>query len=435
MLLKCMTSLRRNGILYSATETILEKYDPEVAEILKDEKKYQTNTIGLIASENIASPLSTCLEGSIFTNKNIEGYPGKRYGNGTDNEDKIEILAINRLKKLFGCEYANVQSGNATIANSAVFMALANPGDTVLSMGLSDGGHLSHGADFHFSGKFYNIVQYGVNKDDEKINMDEVEKLAIKHKPKIIICGSSSYSRLIDYEAFRKISKKVGAYLWVDAAHIIGLVAGKVIPSPIPYADVVTFSTQKTLRGPRGCGVILCKKELKEKIDRGVFPSIQGGGKGDMIAARAVLFKECMTDKYMLYQRQVLKNAKAMCDGCTEEGLRVISGGTENHMFVVDVTDYMESGKEAEDVLKSVGIIVSRNLIPFDKLNSFKTSGIRLGSPLMTTRGAKESEMNKIGKIVAYTLKNKNNIELLERIKNEVIDITKKYPLFSNEWL
>ena len=236
--------------------------------MLRKEQIKQRETIGLIASENVASPLSTCLEGSIFTNKNTEGYPGKRYVSGTENEDKVELIAIDRLKKLFGCGHANLQSGNATIANSAVFMGLLQPGDTVLSMSLNDGGHLSHGAKFHFSGKFYNIIQYGVRPEDEYIDMKMVRELAMEYKPKMIVCGASAYPRLIDYAEFRRIANEVGAYLWVDAAHVIGLIAGKAIPSPVPYADVVTFSTQKTLRGPRGCGVILCKEELKNKIDR-----------------------------------------------------------------------------------------------------------------------------------------------------------------------
>ena len=413
----------------------LKKFDPEIAELLESEAEKQKRTIGLIASENVASPLSTCLEGSIFTNKNTEGYPGKRYVGGTENEDKVELLAIERLKKLFGCDHANVQSGNATIANSAVFMGLLKPGDTVLSMALNDGGHLSHGAKFHFSGKFYNIVQYGVSKENEQIDMDEVRSLARKYHPKMIVCGGSAYPRLIDYVEFRKIADEIGAYLWVDAAHIIGLIAGKVIPSPVPYADVVTFSTQKTLRGPRGCGVILCKEEWKDKIDRGVFPGMQGGPKADMIAARAVLFKECMTPQYMEYQKQVLKNSKALAEGCMEEGLKLVTNGTDNHLSLVKVTDLVASGREAELLLESVGIVTNKNVIPFDTLNSNLTSGIRIGSPLMTTRGAKEEEMKHIGHLIGITLKSKNNDKRLEKIRKEVHDMTGKYSMFSSEWI
>lgn len=412
----------------------LGKFDPEIADLLRNEEIKQRKTIGLIASENVASPLSVCLEGSIFTNKNTEGYPGKRYVGGTENEDKVELLAIERLKKLFGCGHANLQSGNATIANSAVFMGLVKPGDTVLSMALNDGGHLSHGAKFHFSGKFYNIIQYGVSETDECIDMEQVRKLAHEYKPKMIVCGGSAYPRLIDYKEFRKIADEIGAYLWVDAAHIIGMIAGKAIPSPVPFADVVTFSTQKTLRGPRGCGVILCKEELKDKIDRGVFPGMQGGPKADMIAARAVLFKECMTKEYQEYQKQVLLNAKALAQGCVDEGLSLVSGGTDTHLALVKVTDFVESGREAELLLESVGIVTNKNLIPFDTLNSNLTSGIRIGSPLMTTRGAKENEMRNIGRLIGRTLKNKDNEEELNKIRNEVDKITDKYPMFAEEW-
>lgn len=378
--------------------------------------------------------MSTCLEGSIFTNKNTEGYPGKRYVGGTEIEDKIELLAIERLKKLFNCGHANLQSGNATIANSSVFMALVKPCETVMSMSLNDGGHLSHGAKFHFSGKFYNIVQYGVDKETETIDMDGVRKKAYDYQPKMIVCGGSAYPRKIDYEKFREIADEIGAYLWVDAAHIIGLIAGKAIESPVPYADVVTFSTQKTLRGPRGCGVILCKEELKNKIDRGVFPGMQGGPKADMIAARAVLFKECMTEKYQKYQKQVILNAKALAQGCLDSGIRLVSGGTDNHLILAKVTEFVKSGREAELLLEPVGIITNKNLIPFDTLSSDLTSGIRMGSPLMTTRGAKEEELYKIGCLVANTLINKDNEVELEKIRTEVESIVGRYELFSEEW-
>lgn len=413
---------------------MLKDFDPEIADLLMQEEIKQKDTIGLIASENVASPVSTCLEGSIFTNKNTEGYPGKRYVGGTEIEDKIELLAIDRLKQLFGCGHANLQSGNATIANSAVLMGLLNPGDTVLSMGLNDGGHLSHGAKFHFSGKFYNVINYGVCQYSEIIDMNQVRTLARKHRPKIIVCGGSAYSRLIDYKTFREIADEVGALLWVDAAHIIGLVAGKAIPSPVPYADVVTFSTQKTLRGPRGCGVILCKEELKNKIDRGVFPGMQGGPKADMIAARAVLFKECMTKQYQDYQMQVLKNAKALAQGCLDSGLYLVSGGTDNHLMLAKVTDFVDSGKTAELLLESVGIVTNKNLIPYDQLTSDFTSGIRMGSPLMTTRGAKEEQMYEIGQLVVETLKNENNPKTLQEISDRVQEIVSQYPMFSEEW-
>lgn len=412
----------------------LEDVDLEMADLLREEEFKQRKTIGLIASENVASLASTCLEGSIFTNKNTEGYPGKRYVSGTKVEDKIELLAIERLKQLFGCEHANLQSGNASIANAAVFMGLLSPNDKVLSMSLNDGGHLSHGAPFHFSGKFYEIHQYGVSAKTECIDMKEVRRKALEIMPKMIICGASSYPRQIDYKAFREIADEVGAYLWVDAAHVIGLIAGKVIPSPVPYADVVTFSTQKTLRGPRGCGVIMCREELKSKIDRGVFPGMQGGPKADMIAARAVLFKECMSKEYQLYQQQVLKNAAALAEGCTEGGLELVTGGTDTHLILLKVPEEIESGKEAELLLESVGIITNKNLIPFDERKPDQTSGIRIGSPLMTTRGAKEEEMKYIGTLVAKVLKNKENSEILDMVRQEVDRITDRYPMFAEEW-
>lgn len=414
---------------------LLDRFDPEISELLHKEEDRQFRTIGLIASENIVSPISTYLEGSVFTNKNTEGYPGKRFVGGCENSDKAELLAIERLKNLFGVEHANVQSGNATIANMAVLSGLLTPGDTILGMNLSDGGHLSHGAKFHFSGREFNAVHYGLNKETERIDMDQVRELALEHKPKLIVCGASSYPRLIDYAAFRKIADEVGAYFWVDCAHDIGLVAGGAIPSPVPYADVVTFSTQKTLRGPRGCGVILCKEELGAKIDRGVFPRLQGGPKGDMLAARAVLFKECMQPEFKLYAKQVCANAKALAQGCADEGMRLITGGTDTHMVMLDVTPLIPSGQEAENVLNSVGLVANKNMIPFDTLPPSVASGIRLGSPIMTTRGAKEEEMTRIGHLVGKTLKNYQNTDVLKEIVAEVEAIATSHPMFSSEWI
>lgn len=414
---------------------MLEKFDAEMKELLDREKERQRCTIGLIASENVASPLSTCLEGSIFTNKNTEGYPGKRFTGGCEYCDAAEQLAVKRLKELFGCEHANLQAANATIGNVAVLAGLLQPGDTILSMSLDHGGHLSHGANFHISGKNYNVVQYGVSKNGERIDMDNVRKLAEEYKPKIILCGASSYPRLIDYKTFAIVAKSVDAYLWVDSAHDIGLIASGAISSPVPYADVVTFSTQKTLRGPRGCGVILCRKELGQKIDRGVFPGIQGGPKADMIAARAVLFKECMTEEFKNYGKQVILNAKALAKGCADEGMRLITGGTDNHMVLLDVTPLISSGQQAENVLNSVGIVTNKNMIPFDKLPPNMTSGLRIGSPLMTTRGAKEDEFYRIGHLLGRTLKNYHRQAVLDRVSKEVREIADSYPIFSDEWL
>mgnify|MGYP000856269253 CR=1 FL=1 len=414
---------------------MLERFDPEIADLLKKEEERQRTVIGLIASENVASVLSTCLEGSAFTNKNTEGYPGRRFTGGCEYADAVEQLAVKRLKELFGCEHANLQSGNATIANVAVLLGLLETGDTVLSMNLNDGGHLSHGARFHISGKLFNIIHYGVSEKNELIDMDNVRRLANEYKPKMIVCGASSYPRLIDYKTFKDIAKSIGAYLWVDSAHDIGLVAAGVIPSPVPYADIVTFSTQKTLRGPRGCGVILCKKEIGSKIDRGVFPMLQGGPKADMIAARAVLFKECMADEFKKYGKQVLLNAKALAKGCSDEGIRLVTGGTDTHMVLLDVTSLIPTGQEAENVLNSIGIVTNKNMIPFDKLPPSVTSGLRIGSPIMTTRGAKENTMYEIGRLIGKTLKNHKNEAVLDQIRKETRRIADSFPMFSDEWL
>ena len=414
---------------------LLDRFDPEVADLLHAEEERQFRTIGLIASENIVSPIASCLEGCVFTNKNKEGYPGKRFVGGCENSDKAELLGLERLKKLFGVEHANMQSGNATIANMAVLTGLLNPGDVLLGMNLSDGGHLSHGAKFHYSGREFQAYHYGLNRETERIDMEQVRSLALEHRPRIIVCGASSYPRLIDYAAFRAIADEVGAYLWVDCAHDIGLVAGGAIPSPVPYADVVTFSTQKTLRGPRGCGVILCKEALGSKIDRGVFPRLQGGPKGDMLAARAVLFKECMQPEFKAYAMQVCANAKALAKGCEEEGMRLITGGTDTHMVMIDVTPLIPSGQEAETVLNSVGIVTNKNMIPFDTLPPSMASGLRIGSPTMTTRGAKEEEMKHIGHLVGKTLKNYQNEAILAEIRAEVEKIAVSHPMFSPEWI
>ncbi len=414
---------------------LVDLFDPEIANLLHLEEERQRTTIGLIASENVVSPLASCLEGSVFTNKNTEGYAGKRYVGGCANADAAELLAVERLKTLFGCEHANIQSGNATIANLAVLVGLLNEGDTILSMNLSDGGHLSHGAKFHMSGQRYNSVHYGVNKETEQIDMDEVRALALEHKPRMIICGASSYPRTLDYEKFRAIADEVGAYMWADCAHDIGLIAGGAIPSPVPYVDIVTFSTQKTLRGPRGCGIIMCKRELAGKIDRGVFPRIQGGPKADMLAARAVLFKECMEPEFKAYAKQVVLNAKALVKGCEEEGLRIITGGTDTHMVMLDVTSLVPSGQVAETILNQVGLVTNKNMIPFDQLLPSVASGIRIGSSIMTTRGAKEEALYHIGRLLGRTLKNYENGEVLEQISKEVRDIAISYPMFSSEWI
>ena len=417
------------------TAEMMEAFDPEMMALVQAEERRQRETIGLIASENVASVFSTYLEGCAFTNKNTEGYPGRRFVGGCQFADQAETLAIERLKDLFGCEHANIQGGNATISNIAVLIGLISPGDTILSMRLSDGGHLSHGANFHYSGKNYNAVHYGVRREDEMIDLDEVRTLARDRRPKIIICGASSYPRVIDYKAFSEIAKSVGAYLWVDSAHDIGLIAAKAIPSPVPYADVVTFSTQKTLRGPRGCGVIMCTKELAPKIDRGLFPGIQGGPKLDMQAARGVLFKECSTPEFQRYGQEVIKNAKALAESCAAENLRLITGGTDNHMAVIDVTKVIASGQAAEEVLNSVGIVTNKNMIPFDALPPNVASGLRIGSPLMTTRGATAETMAEIGRLVGRVLHNHQNESVLAEVRGRVKEIASGLPMFADQWL
>ena len=413
---------------------LIKKFDPEIANLTIEEEARQLETLCLIASENYASPVTIGMEGTVWANKNAEGYPGRRFAGGCELADKIEKIAIERCKELFGCEYVNIQSMSSTLSNVAVLRALLKPGDTILSMELNQGGHLSHGAKFHYSGKMYNVVQYGLNPETETIDMDQVEKLAKEHKPQVIICGTSSYPRTVDYKRFGEIAKEVGAYLMVDIAHPVGLIAGGVIPSPVPYADVVTTSTHKTFRGPRGCGVIMCKAELGKKIDQQVFPGLQGAPKMDMIASRAVLFKECMTQEYKDYQHQVAKNAVALADELKKCGLRLVSGGTETHLVLVDIRDLIATGREAEDVLGSVGIVVNKNMIPFDPQSANLASGIRIGSPALTTRGFKEEDMREVARLLAKALKYHDDEAVLAEVKDAVRTKAMKYPMFSEEW-
>ena len=413
---------------------LIKKFDPEIANLTIEEEARQLETLCLSASENYASPVTIGMEGTVWANKNAEGYPGRRFAGGCELADKIEKIAIERCKELFGCEYVNIQSMSSTLSNVAVLRALLKPGDTILSMELNQGGHLSHGAKFHYSGKMYNVVQYGLNPETETIDMDQVEKLAKEHKPQVIICGTSSYPRTVDYKRFGEIAKEVGAYLMVDIAHPVGLIAGGVIPSPVPYADVVTTSTHKTFRGPRGCGVIMCKAELGKKIDQQVFPGLQGAPKMDMIASRAVLFKECMTQEYKDYQHQVAKNAVALADELKKCGLRLVSGGTETHLVLVDIRDLIATGREAEDVLGSVGIVVNKNMIPFDPQSANLASGIRIGSPALTTRGFKEEDMREVARLLAKALKYHDDEAVLAEVKDAVRTKAMKYPMFSEEW-
>lgn len=414
---------------------LIQKFDPEIASLTTEEEQRQLHTLCLIASENYASPLTIGMEGTVWANKNAEGYPGRRFAGGCELADKIEQIAIARCKQVFGCEHVNIQSMSSTLANVAVLRAMLQPGDTILSMELDQGGHLSHGAKFHYSGKMYNVVQYGLNPETETIDMEQVERLAKEYHPKMIICGTSSYPRKVDYKRFGEIAREVGAYLMADIAHPVGLIAGGVIPSPVPYCDVVTTSTHKTFRGPRGCGIIMCKEEFGKKIDSAVFPGMQGAPKMDMIASRAVLFKECLTPEYRAYQQAVADNAVALADELKNCGLRLVSGGTETHLVLVDVRGLIENGRMAEDVLHSVNIVTNKNMIPFDPLPANLASGIRIGSPALTSRGFNEADMHETAQLLARALKHANDPAVLADVKATVIAKAEQYPMFADKWI
>lgn len=414
---------------------LIKKFDPEMAQMTMDEEQRQLDTLCLIASENYASPVTVGMEGTVWANKNAEGYPGKRFAGGCEIADQVERLAVERCKELFGCEYANVQSMSSTLSNVAVLRALLKPGDTILSMELNQGGHLSHGASFHYSGKTYNVIQYGLNRETEVIDMDQVERLAKEHRPQMIICGTSSYPRTVDYKRFGEIAKEVGAYLVADIAHPVGLIAAGLIPSPVPYADVVTTSTHKTFRGPRGCGIIMCRAELGKKIDSQIFPGMQGAPKMDMIASRAVLFKEAKTQRYREYQQAVLNNAAALADELKKCGLRLVSGGTETHLVLVDVRDLIPTGRQAEEVLGKVGIVINKNMIPYDPQPANQASGIRIGSPALTTRGMNEDDIREVARLLADTLKHHEDPAMLQEIAAKVKAKAAGYPMFAEKWL
>lgn len=397
---------------------------------LKKEKKRQTNNIELIASENYVSKEVLKLQGSILTNKYAEGYSGKRYYGGCENIDIFETTAINYLKELFGCKFANVQAHSGSSANMAVYRSLLNHGDKVMGMNLSNGGHLTHGHPMSFSGQDYEIVSYDVNPETELIDYDALEVLALKEKPKMIIAGASAYSRIIDFKRFREIADKCGAYLMVDMAHIAGLVAAGLHPNPCEYADVVTSTTHKTLRGPRGGIILTNNEELAKKIDKMIFPGIQGGPLMHVIGAKAQCFYEALQPEFKTYAKQVITNTQALALSLQEEGFRVISGGTDNHCFLLDVKSGCSiTGKEAEHILDSVHITVNKNTIPNDTEKPFVTSGIRLGGAAMTSRGLKENDFKLIGKLIAKALKNKDNKDILKEVSNNVIELTNKYPI------
>ena len=408
----------------------LKQSDPEIAKELDLELNRQRTKLELIASENIVSKAVMEAQGSVLTNKYAEGYPGKRYYGGCEYVDVVEQLAIDRAKKLFGAEYANVQPHSGAQANMAVFFALLTPGDTVMGMNLTDGGHLTHGSPVNMSGKYFKIVPYGVDKETERIDYDALEKQAEECKPKMIVAGASAYARIIDFPRLAEIAHKVGAYLMVDIAHIAGLVAAGLHPSPVPYADVVTTTTHKTLRGPRG-GMILCKDaEFGKQFNKAVFPGIQGGPLMHVIAAKAVALGEALRPEFKEYAAQTIKNAKALAETLQQDGFRIVSGGTDNHLMLVDLTSKDITGKEAQNVLDEVNITANRNTIPFEPRSPFVTSGIRLGSPALTTRGFKEDDMREVGNIIALVLNDPTNEEKKEEARRRVAALCKKYPLY-----
>ena len=403
--------------------------DKVLKDALEKEKNRQRNNIELIASENYVSKDILVLQGSILTNKYAEGYPGKRYYGGCEYIDIFESQAQKYLKELFGCKYANVQPHSGSSANMAVYRALLKPGDKVMGMSLANGGHLTHGHKMSFSGQDYEIVSYDVDADGF-INYEEVEKLALKEKPKMIIAGASAYSRIIDFKKFKEIADKCGAYLMVDMAHIAGLVAAGLHPNPMPYADVVTSTTHKTLRGPRGGIIMTNSAELAKKIDKMVFPGIQGGPLMHVIAAKAQCFYEALQPEFKEYARKIIKNTKVLADTLKKEGFEIVSGGTDNHLFLLNVKSGSDlTGKAAEELLDKVNITVNKNMIPNDLEKPFITSGIRLGAAAMTTRGLGEEDFITIGHLIAKTLKNYQNQEMLEEIKKEIINLTEKYPV------
>ena len=406
----------------------IENVDPEIAEAITRELDRQKNTLELIASENIASQAVMAAQGSVLTNKYAEGYPGKRYYGGCEYVDIAEKLAIARAKELFNAAYANVQPHSGSQANMAVYFALLDMGDTVLGMNLSHGGHLTHGSPVSFSGKCYNFIHYGAGEKTGTIDYDEVAFLAEKHRPKMIVAGASAYPRIIDFEEFARIAKAVGAYLMVDMAHIAGLVATDLHPSPIPFADVVTSTTHKTLRGPRG-GLILAKEDYSIKLNKEIFPGIQGGPLMHIIASKAVAFKEALTESFKTYQINVVKNAKALAENLMKEGIKLTSDGTDNHMMLIDLQNLHITGKDAEEYLGRAGITVNKNSIPFEKLSPFITSGIRIGTPTITTRGMKEPEMEVIAKLIISVLKNLEDEVVIKNARAKVLELCDAFPI------
>jgi glycine hydroxymethyltransferase len=407
----------------------LKSTDPEVFEAIQNEIQRERRNIVLIASENYASPSVLEVQGSVFTNKYAEGYPGKRYYGGCEYADIVENLAIQRAKELFGAEHVNVQPHSGSQANMAVFFSVLNPGDTILSMRLSHGGHLSHGASVNFSGIFYKVIFYGVNRETGYIDYNEVRRLALENKPRMILVGASSYSRIIDFKIFSDIAKEVGAYLMADIAHIAGLIAANLHPSPVPHADFVTLTTHKTLRGPRG-GMVMCRAEYAKAIDKTIFPGMQGGPLVHVIAAKAVAMKEALKYEFKDYQSKVLKNARKLAQELITRGFNIISGGTDNHMMLVDLTNKDITGKDAEEVLGKARISVNKNVIPYDERQPAITSGIRLGTPCVTTRGMGEIEMVEIAEIISSIIQNNKDQEAINALTKRVDFLCDKFPIY-----
>lgn len=407
----------------------IRKVDPDIADVIADELHRQQNNLELIASENIVSPAVLEAQGSVLTNKYAEGYPEKRYYGGCEHVDVVEQIAIDRLKELFGAGYANVQPHSGSGANMAVYFAFLEPGDTVLGMNLAHGGHLTHGSPVSFSGKLYNFLHYGVKKETGTIDYDEVARLAEEHRPKMIVAGASAYPRTIDFERFSEIAKSVGALLMVDMAHIAGLVAAGVHPSPVPFADVVTSTSHKTLRGPRG-GLILASSDHSAKLNKQIFPGIQGGPLMHVIAAKAVSFKEAGTDAFRQYQANTVKNAKALAEKLVESGIDLVSGGTDNHLMLADLTSLDITGKDAERVLGEAGITVNKNSIPFETRSPFVTSGVRIGTPALTTRKMGEKEMVQVADLIVRVLKAPTDTAVIEKCRAEVVALCEAFPIY-----
>lgn len=410
----------------------LKLTDPEIFEAIQKEIERERENIVLIASENYVSPSILEVQGSVLTNKYAEGYPGKRYYGGCEYADVVESLAIDRAKELFGAEHVNVQPHSGTQANMAVYFSALKPGDTILAMSLNHGGHLSHGAPVNFSGVFYKVTTYGVHRETGYIDYEDVRRIAIKNKPAMIIAGASAYSRVIDFRVFSEIAKEVGAYFMADIAHIAGLVATGLHPSPAPYADFVTSTTHKTLKGPRG-GMIMCKAEYAKAVDRMVFPGIQGGPLVHVIAAKAVAFKEAMNREFKDYQIKVIKNAKKLAKELIKRGFKVISGGTDNHMMLVDLTNKGATGKDAEEALSMSGITVNKNVVPYDKKPPTITSGIRLGTPCVTTRGMDETEMVEMADIISSVIENIHDKGVIKNLAKRVKTLCENFPIYREE--